>query len=66
MAASIVCNDTVALIGHKEHLILKIVAAQGLAMIEGDNFSFWVSPILVKKFGSISKFQVRHIRVYKI
>ena len=48
MASSVMYNNTVALVGEEEHLILPIVTIQRPAMREGDGSGgILVTPILV-------------------
>lgn len=61
VAAPIMCNHTVALIGQKDHLILPVITAQWPTVRESHDVTLRVAPIFVEELGSVPERQIRHI-----
>lgn len=60
VTATIVGDDSVAMLSQEEHLVLPVVAVEGPAMAENDWLASWVSPVLVEDFGLVFSGDERH------
>jgi len=65
VAATIVSDDAIALVGEEQHLLLPPVGAQGPAVAEEDGGTAWGGglwvPVLVVELGAIAESGVGHL-----
>ena len=61
VAATVVGDDAVAVVGEEEHLVLPVVAVQGPAMREYYDGAGFVAPIFVVYLGLVFEGEDRHV-----
>ena len=60
MAAAIVSDAAIAMVAQEEHLVFPVVAVERPAMGEDNDWTSWVTPVLVEDLGLVFGGDERH------